>query len=204
VRWHDTAEIRDRKIPGVSSLPSGAAADAIMEVTIVPKRTAAMVDLMNLEEQVDREFTAARRRARIGRLRAILHRKPAVRTLLPFEEQRRSWRAYGGIHRGRTTVEISRIVGSAGKHDYFDEAFMPLRSLSRDRWKRIDRAFRLGHEFPPVTLYKLGKLYFVKDGHHRVSVARFHGAEWIDAEVTEFRSPGNQSSPQPASSIVAS
>ena len=152
-----------------------------------------MVDLMNLEEQVDREFTAARRRARIGRLLAILHRKPAARTLLAFEEQRRSLRAYGGINRGRTTVEISRIVGSAGKHDYFDEGFMPLRSLSRDRWKRIDRAFRHGHELPPVTLYKLGKLYFVKDGHHRVSVARFHGAEWIDAEVTEFNLPTDRS-----------
>jgi hypothetical protein len=163
-----------------------------------------MVDLMNLEEQVDREFTAARRRARMRRFLARLRRKPAMSTLLSFEDQRRSLRAYGGICRGRATVEISRIVGSAGKHDYFDEGFMPLRSLSRERWKRIDRAFRLGHELPPVTLYKLGELYFVKDGHHRVSVARFHGAEWIDAEVTEFRSPGDQLAPQPAISMPAS
>ena len=118
-----------------------------------------------------------------------------MRTLLSFEEQRRSLRVYGGICRGRTTVEISHIVGSAGKHDYFDEGFMPLRSLSRERWKHIDCAFRLGHELPPVTLYKLGRLYFVKDGHHRVSVARFHGAEWIDAEVTEFNSPRSRSDP---------
>ena len=69
---------------------------------------------------------------------------------------------------------------------------MPLRAVSRERWKRIDRAFRLGHELPPVILYKLGNLYFVKDGHHRVSVARFHGAEWIDAEVTEFRLPAER------------
>jgi len=82
-------------------------------------------------------------------------------------------RAFGGIRRGRATEELSRIVGSAGKHDWFDEGFMPLRALSRDRWKRIDRAFRLGQELPPVVLYKLGGLYFVKDGHHRVSVARF-------------------------------
>jgi hypothetical protein len=150
---------------------------------------AVMVDLMNMEEQVDREFTAARRRAMIRRFRAKLRRELRVSTLLSFEEQRRSLRAYGGIYRGRTTVELSRIVGSAGKHDYFDEGFMPLRSLSRERWKRIDRAFRLGHDVPPVTLYKLGGLYFVKDGHHRVSVARFHGAEWIDANVTEFKIP---------------
>jgi hypothetical protein len=154
-----------------------------------------MVDLMNLEEQVDREFTAARRRARMRWLRAKLRGKRGVHTLLSFEEQRRILRAYGGIWRGRTTVEISRIVGSAGKHDYFDQGFMPLRTLSRERWKRIDRAFRLGHELPPVTLYKLGRLYFVQDGHHRVSVARFHGAEWIDAEVTEFNVPVDRSNP---------
>ncbi|HJQ29971.1 MAG TPA: hypothetical protein VJ827_11565 [Rubrobacter sp.] len=69
---------------------------------------------------------------------------------------------------------------------------MPLRAGSRERWKRIDRAFRLGLELPPVILYQLGGVYFVKDGHHRVSVARFHGAEWIDAEVTEFRSPDDR------------
>jgi hypothetical protein len=145
-----------------------------------------MVDLMSLEEQVDREFTAARRRARMRWLRAKLRRKRGSRTLLSFEERRRLLRAYGGFRRGMATVELSRIVGSAGRQDWFDEAFMPLRALSRERWKRIDRAFRLGHELPPVILYKLGDHYFVKDGHHRVSVARFHSAEWIDAEVTEF------------------
>ena len=109
-----------------------------------------MVDLMSLEEQVDREFTAARRRARIRGLRATLRRSNGTRTLLSYEEQRRSMRAFGGIQRGRATVELSRIVGSAGKHDWFDEGFMPLRTLSRDRWKRIDRAFWLGQELPPL------------------------------------------------------
>jgi hypothetical protein len=86
---------------------------------------------------------------RIRGLRATLRRKPGTRMLLPFEELRRSMRAYGGIRRGRDTVELSHIVGSAGKHDWFDEGFMPLRALSRERWKRIDRAFWLGHELPP-------------------------------------------------------
>jgi hypothetical protein len=155
-----------------------------------------MVDLMSLEEQVDREFTAARRKARIRGLRAKLRRKPGTRTLLSFEELRRSMRAYGGIRRGQDTVELSHIVGSAGKHDWFDEGFMPLRALSRERWKRIDRAFWLGHELPPGALYKLGSLYLVKDGHHRVSEACFHGAEWIDAEITEFMSPADRTCPR--------
>ncbi len=56
-----------------------------------------------------------------------------------------------------------------------------------DRWKRVDLAFRRGEELPMVSLYKIGEAYFVLDGHHRVSVARYHGVEMIDAEVTEFR-----------------
>ena len=52
----------------------------------------------------------------------------------------------------------------------------------------MDRAYRSGEELLPVSLYRLDGDYFVQDGHHRVSVARFHGAEWIDGEVTEYRS----------------
>jgi hypothetical protein len=92
------------------------------------------------------------------------------------------------MYRGRRTVEISRIVGSIGKHEQFDLNFMPLSSASQEKWKRIDRAFRLGQELPPVGLMELGGDYFVNDGNYRVSVARFHRVEWIDAEVTEVKS----------------
>lgn len=149
-----------------------------------------MVELMSLTEQVDREFTFARRRARVHGLRRRLARSAGTGRLLPFEQTRRSVGASGGLRRGRSTVEVSRIVGSAGKHDQFDDEFMPLRGASPERWKRIDRAYRSGAELPPVSLYSLDGDYFVQDGHHRVSVARFHGAEWMDAEVTEFRSSG--------------
>ena len=109
--------------------------------------------------------------------------------LLPFEETRRLVGASAGVGRGRSTGAVARIVGSDGKSGCFDGGFMPLRGVSRERWERIDRAFRLGQELPPVSLHKLGEGYFVQDGHHRVSVARFHGVEWIDAEVTKFWSP---------------
>jgi hypothetical protein len=92
------------------------------------------------------------------------------------------------MYRGRGTVEVSSIVGSVGKHEHFDPNFMPLSNASPERWKRIDRAFRLGQELPPVSLLRLGGAYFVNDGNHRVSVARCHGVEWIDAEVTEAKS----------------
>ena len=145
-----------------------------------------MVDLMNLEDQVDLDFTLARRRARLGSLMSLLRRTRS--TLLSSDEIRRSVPASGAVFRGRRTVEVSRIVGSLGKHEQFDQNFMPLSRANPLKWKRIDRAFRLGQELPPVSLLELGGDYFVNDGHHRVSVARFHGAEWIDAEVTECKS----------------
>jgi hypothetical protein len=147
-----------------------------------------MVELMSATEQVDREFAVARRRARLHGLGRRLAGSSGTGRLLPFEQTRRSVGAYGGFRRGRGTVEVARIVGSAGKHDQFDDEFMPLRGASPERWKRIDRAYRSGADLPPVSLYKMDDDYFVQDGHHRVSVARFHGAEWIDADVTEFMS----------------
>jgi len=148
----------------------------------------AVVDLMNLEEQVDLDFTLARRRARLSRLKSLLLRRHTRSTLLSSDEIRRVVPASGATYRGRRTVEASRVVGSLGKHDHFDQDFMPLSRANPQKWKRIDRAFRLGQELPPVSLLQLGGDYFVNDGNHRVSVARFHGAEWIDAEVTGSKS----------------
>jgi hypothetical protein len=150
----------------------------------------AVVDLMNLEDQVDLDFTVARRRARLGRLKGLLLRRGKGSPLLSFDEVRRIVPASGATYRGRRTVEVSRIVGSLGKHEQFDQNFMPLSRADPQKWKRIDRAFRLGQELPLVSLLQLGGTYFVNDGHHRVSVARFHGVEWIDAYVTECKSLG--------------
>ena len=148
-----------------------------------------MVDLMNLHEQADKDFAIARRRARMRGLVARLSKGSQSGTLVPFEQTRRALGAVGGIRLGRQAVEISRVVGSVGQHDRFDAAFMPLRGASPDRWKRVDMAFLKGLDLQPVSLRALDGAYFVEDGHNRISVARFHGAEWIDAEVTQFRSP---------------
>jgi hypothetical protein len=80
-------------------------------------------------------------------------------------------------------------VGSVGRSKDFDRRFLPLRASTSERWKRVDVAFHRGEDLPPVTLYKLGAAYFVLDGNHRVSVARFHGLRTVEAEVTEFLSP---------------
>jgi hypothetical protein len=123
------------------------------------KKVMAVVELMNLEEQVDLEFTVARRRARLGGLKRHLLRRQATRsTLLSPAELRRSVPPSGAMYRGRSTIEVSSIVGSVGKHEHFDPNFMPLSKASPERWKRIDRAFRLGQELPPMSLLRLGGL----------------------------------------------
>jgi hypothetical protein len=142
---------------------------------------------MSIEEQVDKDFVRARHRALAGRVVALL--RGEGEGLLSFDEVRRASRASGGLRRGRREVEVRRIVGSVGRHRQFDRNFMPRKASLRDKWERVDRAFVRGEELPPVSLYKIGDRYFVEDGNHRVSVARYQGVEMIDAEVTELLTP---------------
>jgi hypothetical protein len=143
---------------------------------------------MSLQEQADKDFTLARRKAWLGRVGARLRRNNAAsQDLLCFEEVSRFLGAAGRVYRGRRTVSPGQIVGSAGRCADFDRDFLPAKASVETRWKRIDKAFHRGEELPPVSLYKIGGVYFVLDGNHRVSVYRYHGVEWIDADVTEFR-----------------
>jgi len=146
-----------------------------------------MVGYISLEEQVDKDFSLARRKALLGRIGARLRRDIASGVLLCFDDVRKILGAVGRVYRGIRTVPLGQIGGSVGRCSEFDSDFMPARASVEERWKRIDRAFHRGEELPPVSLYNVGGFYFVLDGHHRVSVARYHGVEWIDAEVTEFR-----------------
>ena len=151
-----------------------------------------MVRYMNLEVQVDADFSRARRRALLRRMRSRLQRDNASEGLLfCFDDLRKIRGAVGRIHRGMRTVPLRQIGGSVGRCSEFDRDFMPAKASVEERWKRIDRAFHRGEELPAVSLYKVGAFYFVLDGHHRVSVAHYHGVEWIDAYVTEFDTAGD-------------
>jgi hypothetical protein len=146
-----------------------------------------MVLLMDLNEQADKDFAAARRRAWLRRLDARFRRRrdpgdaPAS-----FHDLQNERRAYNRVRRGIRVVDTDKIVGSVGRSKDFDRRFLPLRASTGERWKRVDVAFHGGADLPPVTLYKLGGAYFVLDGNHRISVARFHGLRAVEAEVTEF------------------
>lgn len=109
--------------------------------------------------------------------------------LLPFDAVRRSLPYRGQRDLGLQTVSLDRIVGSVGRYRDFDRAFLPVQRETTDRWIRISKARYQDVPLPPVELYKIGDVYFVKDGNHRVSVARERGQVEIDAYVTEIDIP---------------
>jgi hypothetical protein len=124
----------------------------------------------------------------LRRLGAFLRRDPGSNRLLSFDEVKSALGAVEQVYLGMRTVPVEKIVGSVGRYRDFDRAFLPSKGDLGDRWKRIDRMMHRAEELPPISLYKIGDAYFVRDGNHRVSVARQLGVEMIDAEVIELRS----------------
>ena len=143
---------------------------------------------MDLNEQADRDFSRARRKAFLRRIGAYLRNDPGSNQLLSFDEVKSALGAVEQVYVGMKTVPVAKIVGSVGRHRDFDRAFLPSKGDLGARWKKIDQMMHRAEELPPISLYKLGDAYFVRDGNHRVSVARQQGVEMIDAEVIELRS----------------
>jgi hypothetical protein len=132
------------------------------------------------------DFLRARRRATIAKLIARLRGEPDdVAVVLPYEEVIEALGFVNEHSLGLQVVSLEQIVGSVGRGRDFDRRFRPTSGRSRGRWEQIAAAARRGESFPPVDLVKVGQLYFVRDGHHRVSVARALGRTDIDAFVTE-------------------
>jgi hypothetical protein len=142
-----------------------------------------MIGFMSVEAQAEADFDRARRRAFYGRVADRVRR--GCSQLLAFEEVAESHSAHNRRRLGLRDVEVSKIVGSVGRTAAFDRGFMPRKASVAERWKRVDRAFHRGLDLPAVRLFKMGDSYFVEDGNHRVSVARYQGVESIEAEVTE-------------------
>jgi hypothetical protein len=161
-----------------------------------------MIPYMDLNEQVDADFTRARRRARLRAVAALIRREHTSNRLLSFDDLRRKLAANNRRPRGTRVVEVDEIVGSVGRWGDFDRSFLPARASVGQRWKRIDRAFQRGEDLPPVELYEIGDAYFVADGHHRVSVARYHDVPTVEAAVAEFY-PRRPAAPTPVTSKSA-
>jgi hypothetical protein len=108
--------------------------------------------------------------------------------LLSFDEVVQKLRLKQAIYRGRHDIPIKNIVGSTGRYEDFTRQFLPRSSDRREkeRWRNIYTLAVTGKGFPPIDVYKIDQIYFVKDGNHRVSVARDLGWETIQAHVTEL------------------
>jgi len=109
--------------------------------------------------------------------------------LIPFDEVLKQMPLRGQHYLGYRQVRLDEIVGSVSRYQDFDRAFLPRQTSTRERWESIDLAHLQDVELPPVELYKIGGIYFVKDGNHRVSVARGKGQVFIDASVIEIDVP---------------
>jgi hypothetical protein len=129
-------------------------------------------------------FEEARRRAWLGALLDTFTRRPNA--MLSFDEVRARLNVRGQRYLGHQAVPLDHIIGSEGRYSDFDRRFMPRSNKLKQRWSNIDKARTQSVELPPVDLYKIGDIYFVRDGNHRVSVARQQGQSYIDAIVTEL------------------
>jgi hypothetical protein len=136
-----------------------------------------------ISEQARADFQRARFKAFMNRVWATLSGQPT--TLLSYDDIKEKLHIGGPIYRGVQTVHVDEIVGSLNRYHEFDRVFLPASEMLAKRWQSVNRAFYQDIGLPPVVLYKVGQVYFVVDGHHRVSVARDQGQAYIDAEVRE-------------------
>jgi hypothetical protein len=132
------------------------------------------------------DFLRVRRRATLSRLIARLRGEPGdVGVILPFEEVVEALGFVSERSVGNEVVPLDLIVGTVDRGRDFDRRFRPTSARGRNRWEQIAAAMRRGEAMPPVDLVRVGEIYFVRDGHHRVSVSRALGRTDIDAQVTE-------------------
>lgn len=144
-----------------------------------------------LSAKAKSDYNQVRLEAQLKRILAILAGKPTE--LLSFDAIKKTMQLSNPINRKAQPVRLDQIIGSLDRYQEFDREFRPLNGYTAERWQSINRAHYLGISLPLVILYKIDEIYFVVDGHHRISVARKHGQVFIDAEILEFN-PGKNNS----------
>ena len=133
------------------------------------------------------DFQRARRRQMMARMARVLTGQGDVDVILPFDEVVAALGRVGEHDLGLQVIPIASIVGTVDRATGFDRDFRPTTSRVRTRWERVAAAMRRGDPMPPIDVYRIGEVHFVKDGHHRVSVARALGHREIEARVTEVQ-----------------
>ncbi|WP_019200339.1 ParB N-terminal domain-containing protein [Tsukamurella sp. 1534] len=132
------------------------------------------------------DFERSRRRASIAKIAAWVRRQPDdVNDVLPYDEVVGAVGVVTERSLGLQVIPLAQIVGSVDRTRDFDRRFRPRSPAMRARWQRLAAAQRRGEAMPPIEVKKVGDMYFVIDGHHRVSIAFARGFDTIDAYVTE-------------------
>jgi hypothetical protein len=138
------------------------------------------------QADVENDFLRVRRRHLLAELAQRLRREPDdVNLILPFDEviAALGFERYRPI--GVQLIRLDTIVGTVDSTRDFDRRFRPTSARVRERWERLALAQRRGESMPPIDVYRIDDLHFVRDGHHRVSIALATGQTMIEADVTE-------------------
>ncbi|MDD7270738.1 MAG: transcriptional regulator [Spirochaetales bacterium] len=143
------------------------------------------MDSVNNSQAFD-DFSRAKRRAHFNSFFNTLQWKNS--DLLSLYEVTKIIKPKKETYLGMQTIPVDKIIGSEGRYRDFSSAFLPKKEMLRSRWASIDVARMEDVILPPISVYSLGGNYFVRDGNHRVSVAKSMGTEYIDAEVVELDS----------------
>ncbi len=141
---------------------------------------------MSLQAQTEDDFYRARNKALFNEIQHFVNQEESH--LLSFNDVKQLLKPQNEVYLGMQVVPINLIAGSEGRYYDFDNHFFPKNIHLKTRWERIDEAHLTDVILPPIKLYEIGGLYFVRDGNHRVSVARSKGVECIDAEVVSLKS----------------
>ena len=137
-----------------------------------------------IESEIDCRYHRLFRGAKVGRFLGTL--TGHARSLRSVAQAVEGCHIVGQHHQGLQAVPVERIVGSEGRSEDFDACFRPLKQHTQQRWYSIARARLHGVSLPAVVLIRIGEEYYVRDGNHRVSVARAFGQAAIEAEVTAY------------------
>jgi nucleotide-binding universal stress UspA family protein len=130
------------------------------------------------------DYRKARRKAAIDELLARISGTPQKSDLLSYEEVRQQLQAIEKSPQRLEEIPLDAIVGSVGRYHDFTRKYLPKSAIDEKRWARVMATSQGLSGLPPIEVYQIGKVYFVKDGNHRVSVARQMGNKTIQAFVT--------------------
>jgi len=134
-----------------------------------------------IKSMAESDFSRARGKAILSEVQYFMNADK--NKLLSFNDVKDVLRPKNQVYLGVQTVRVDLIVGSEGRYRDFNRYFLPKADHLRSRWVRVDTAHLQDIILPSVLLYEIGGAYFVRDGNHRVSVAKAQGVEFIDAEV---------------------